>query len=145
MIATALLAALSGALQIVALDRRRLWFPFTALALYGFSAVLFWWAVAVTRGKLAACGQGCVSSAVVREGPYRYVRHPFYVAYDLTWLAGFAATGWWPLGISMVLMARLYDWFAREEEEGLLASSLATEYAEYRKLTGRYWPQVKAG
>jgi protein-S-isoprenylcysteine O-methyltransferase Ste14 len=145
MLATALVAALCAALQIAALLIRLLRFPAAALSMYGCSAALFWWAVKVTRGQLAACGQGCVSSRIVRGGPYRYIRHPFYAAYNLTWLGGFVATGWWPLALTAVLMAAIYERFAREEERGLMAGPQGAAYREYRLRTGKYWPRIRAG
>ena len=140
MLAMALLAVFSGVLQLTAINRGTLLLPAAGLACYTASAVLFWWAVSVTRARLAACGQGCVSGAVLRDGPYRYVRHPFYLSYNLMWLAGFVATGWWVLAVSAIAMASLYEWFAREEESGFLLSELAAEYREYRRTAGRYWP-----
>ena len=51
---------------------------------------------------------------------YRWIRHPFYTAYNLTWIAGFVASGWWPAAVSAIVMAVLYDRSAREEERGFL-------------------------
>jgi protein-S-isoprenylcysteine O-methyltransferase Ste14 len=142
MLATALLAAVSAAVQLIALERRRVLFPVIALILYSASALLFWWAVSVTRGKLAACGQGSVSPEVVTVGPYRYVRHPFYTSYNLTWLAGFVATGWWPLAVAAIVMASLYERAAREEELGFSSSTLAEAYAIYKRRAGKYLPRI---
>jgi len=142
MIVTALLGAASAALQIIALERRRMLFPAVAFLLYGASMLLFWWAVRVTRGKLAACGQGSVSQEIVTAGPYRYVRHPFYTSYNLTWIAGFSATGWWPLAIAAMTMASLYERAAREEELGFSVGALADAYALYKGRTGKYLPRL---
>jgi protein-S-isoprenylcysteine O-methyltransferase Ste14 len=142
MLITALLGAASAALQIIALERGRVLFPVVALLLYTASALLFWWAVHVTRGKLAACGQGAVSQEVIAEGPYRYMRHPFYTAYNLTWLAGFTATGWWPLAIAAIVMASLYERAAREEELGFSSGTLAQAYKVYKRRTGKYLPLI---
>ena len=143
MLTTAFLAAGSGVLQIVALERRSPCLPATAVILYGVSLGVFWWAVAVTRGKLAACGQSCVSRTVVRQGPYRWIRHPFYAVYNLTWLAGLVAWGWWPLALSAAVMGYLYERFARDEETGFLKSPLAEEYRRYMRQAGRYVPRMR--
>jgi protein-S-isoprenylcysteine O-methyltransferase Ste14 len=140
--ATGLLAMLFCALNLVGLAGRPFFLPWLSALLYASGAVLFWSAVRVTRDKLAACGQRAVSPALVTSGPYRYVRHPFYAAYNLTWIAGFAATGWWPLGAAAVAMAALYDYFARQEERAFLATPLAAEYEVYRARTGRYFPNT---
>ena len=140
MLITALLALVSAALQLFALCRGPLRYPFVALTFYAAGAILFWWAVGVTRGKLAACGQGCVSAGIRPGGPYRFLRHPFYAAYVSIWIAGFAATGWWPLAFSAVMMAVRYHRAAREEELGFMAGPLAAEYSLYKKRTGMYLP-----
>jgi protein-S-isoprenylcysteine O-methyltransferase Ste14 len=142
MLITALLALASAALQLFALCSRPLPHPFIALTLYGSGAALFWWAVGVTRRKLAACGQGCVSPEVVTAGPYRIIRHPFYTAYNLIWTAGFVATVWWPLALAAVVMAVRYERAAREEEVGFAAGALAAEYAAYKRRTGKYLPWI---
>jgi protein-S-isoprenylcysteine O-methyltransferase Ste14 len=142
MLVTVLLASFSLTLQIVALGRRRILLPIPALALYGASLVLFWWAVSVTRRRLAACGQGSISPELVTAGPYRYIRHPFYTSYNLAWAAGFVATAWWPLAVAAAVMAALYDRAAREEECGFAASSLHESYRQYRSRTGRYFPRL---
>ena len=142
MLVTALLAVGFACFQLAALYYRQLRFPIAALALYGTSAALFWWAVLVTGGKLAACGQGCVSPEVITSGPYRWIRHPFYASYNLTWMAGFAATGWWPPAIPVIVMAALYERFAREEELGFSTGALAGQHEAYTRRTGKYFPGI---
>ena len=142
MVATALLASASGILQLVAIGRGERLYPVAGMGLYWLSAALFWWAVSVTRGQLAACGQGCVSGEVLRAGPYRYIRHPFYLSYNLMWAGGVVSTGSVTLLVSAVVMALLYESFARAEERGFTESSLAREYEEYRRGAGRYWPKL---
>jgi protein-S-isoprenylcysteine O-methyltransferase Ste14 len=134
-------ALVCATLQIGALEDRPPWQPQAAFALYAASALLFWWAVAVTRGQLAACGQGYISTRIITRGPYRWIRHPFYTAYNLTWIAGFVSSGWWPLAPIAILMAFLYERAARDEERGFLAGALAAEYREYRQRAGRYLPR----
>jgi protein-S-isoprenylcysteine O-methyltransferase Ste14 len=78
----------------------------------------------------------------VKKGPYRYIRHPFYAAYNLTWAAGFAATGWWPLAATAVVMGAVYERFARGEERAFLNGPLAREYSDYRRQAGKYFPRI---
>jgi protein-S-isoprenylcysteine O-methyltransferase Ste14 len=142
MILTGLAATGFAIVNLFALGLRPCRFMLPAVALYASSAVLFWWSVRVTRQKLAACGQGSVSKEVVSDGPYRFIRHPFYTSYNLAWIAGFLATGWCLLAFVALLMALLYDRFATEEERGLLLSGLGASYERYRSRTGKYLPWV---
>jgi protein-S-isoprenylcysteine O-methyltransferase Ste14 len=141
MLCVALAALVSAGLNLTALGRKPFWHPTAALALYAAGAGLFWWAVSVSRGKLAACGQGCVSREILSTGPYRYIRHPFYAAYNLTWLAGFVATGRWPLALSAAGMAALYESCARDEERAFLRAPMGAAYRVYSARAGRYLPR----
>jgi protein-S-isoprenylcysteine O-methyltransferase Ste14 len=133
-----------AAVNLAAILTRPLAQPVAALLLYASSLALFWFAVAATRGRdLAACFQQKVGAIVVRTGPYRSIRHPFYTAYILTWAGGFAATGWWlPAAIAGV-MAGVYTCAARQEERGFLRSTLREEYRRLMRDTGRFWPRLR--
>ena len=129
-------------MTVFALARRATPHPVPAICLYLVSAAIFWGAVSVSRDKLAACGHQSISNAVIAIGPFRFVRYPCYAAYNLAWLAGFVATEWWPLALSTLAMAALYESCARAEESNLLAGSLAQSYRTYARRTGRYVPGV---
>lgn len=139
---TASLAIPFALLNLAALFSRDLRFPVSASVLYAASLSLFWSSVSVSKGALAACGQSNVSSCLVTRGPYRFVRHPFYLSYDLAWIAGFIATAWWPLIVIAIVMASLYERFVIEEERGFLDGALAQEYSAYKNRTGKYLPRL---
>jgi protein-S-isoprenylcysteine O-methyltransferase Ste14 len=81
------------------------------------------------------------AARIVTEGPYRYVRHPFYISYSLTWLAGALATSWWPAWLMAGLMLCAYACAAASEEQALLRSH-PDDYANYRARTGAFVPRV---
>jgi protein-S-isoprenylcysteine O-methyltransferase Ste14 len=145
MLVTGLLAFASAAIHITALARRYSLFPRAAVFFYLAGAALFWSAVRATRGKgLAACYQGQVTPELVTTGPYRFIRHPFYTSYILVWVAGYVATGRWPLIFSACVMVFVYDRSARQEEKGFDRSPLAARYRSYKERTGRYLPALPA-
>lgn len=75
-------------------------------------------------------------------GPYRYVRHPFYVAYFFIWFAGVIATGnFWLLG-SALWMTASYAVAANEEEALFEKSAFAERYRAYSARTGMFFPRV---
>lgn len=137
---TASLAIPFAILDLAALSVRDLRYPVTAAVLYLASFLLFAASAKVSVGMLAACGDSCVSAAVLCRGPFRIVRHPFYASYNLAWIAGFVATLWWPAAVAAFVMAIIYERFARAEERGLLNGPLAADYSAYRRRTGRYIP-----
>lgn len=121
------------------------WAPaLPALTLYGLSLAGFWWAVtAHARRPPSHAFSLDQPDTLVRRGPYRLVRHPFYAAYLLAWAAGFVATGEWPLLLTLVLMSAIYGRAAWLEERKFAGSPLAGPYAEYRACTGMFVPRLR--
>jgi protein-S-isoprenylcysteine O-methyltransferase Ste14 len=113
--------------------------------LYAEALGLFWWAVAANRTRpLSLAFSKDAPEHLVAWGPYRRMRHPFYAAYSLAWLAG-AVTATEPgLLVPLVVMGVLYVRAARLEEAKFAASPLADAYAAYRARTGMFWPSLRA-
>jgi protein-S-isoprenylcysteine O-methyltransferase Ste14 len=82
-------------------------------------------------------------SFLLLHGPYRYVRHPFYLAYVLFWFGTAIAThglaGW----LAPAIMTSLYLDAATREEKKFANSDLAGAYAEYRTRAGLFWPRAR--
>ncbi len=138
---TASLAIPFALINLAALFGRDTPYSVSASILYAAGLSLFWSSVKVSKGALAACGQSHISPRLLKRGPYRFIRHPFYLSYNLTWIAGFIATVWWPLAAFALVMAALYERFAIEEERALLSGDMAKEYAAYKRGTGKYLPK----
>jgi len=105
-----------GTLIVAGLDKRFGWSPQLALAIqvialvfYALAQGLFTWAMASNKffsGTVRI--QEERGHAVATGGPYRYVRHPGYVGYIMSWIAtSFALGSLWaliPAGLVMGLM-----------------------------------------
>ncbi|MBL8829159.1 MAG: isoprenylcysteine carboxylmethyltransferase family protein [Planctomycetaceae bacterium] len=78
---------------------------------------------------------------LVTTGPYRYVRHPFYVAYLLSIIgtALVAANGYF-LILGLPVFVLLYLRTSQEEAE--LVNRFGDEYRQYMRRTGRFWPRL---
>jgi len=100
--------------------------------MYVSAQALFWWGVATIRSQpLPLAFSKVLPQQVVTTGPYRILRHPFYVAYAATWLAGaIAINGIVPVGCCIYMVAQ-YIGAARAEHRMLLQGTLATSYADY--------------
>jgi protein-S-isoprenylcysteine O-methyltransferase Ste14 len=111
--------------------------------LYLFALGLFWWAIRTNRTRhLSAAFSPDTPEHVVTTGPYRFVRHPFYSSYLLTWAAGVAAAGnLWLLPTFFVAFL-LYQQAARTEEMKFSRSPLASLYRRYRETTGCFFPNA---
>lgn len=77
---------------------------------------------------------------LVTEGPYRWVRHPFYDAAALCIMANSLMTANWFVFSTGVLAFALIVVRTRKEEENLMAR-FGVSYAEYMCRTGRFLPK----
>jgi len=114
-----------------------------ASTFYALSFLGFWWAVSAVRGRVMpyAFSPGA-PHALVREGPFAWVRHPFYTAYLIAWLAGCIATMQWWLLAPTAVTAWLLMRAAKGEETAFLASPFAEEYRAYQRTTGQLLPRL---
>jgi len=147
--AVASLATFFGLLQVAAI----VWAPATsvtswmvAFVLYGSALSLFWWALKTTRGhRFPLAFTPTSPTMVLAEGPYRWVRHPFYASYLLYWVAGAYATEAWGLVASVLVMGMLYWRAAVQEETEFLQGDQAEAYRAYILRTGRFFPKLWRG
>ena len=118
--------------------------PFDALAwaLAMLSCGLFAWSTAhVGTFTLTAAFSNDAPRRLIASGPYRWLRHPFYVAYVLAQLFVLAASAsLWAVPMC-ALMALIYVRAAGHEERKFARSALAAEHAVYVRATGAFWPR----
>jgi len=81
---------------------------------------------------------------LVTSGPYRWVRHPFYVSLALCVAANSLATANWFILASGALLFILIVIRTRKEEE-LLLTKFGDAYRGYMERTGRFLPQIGRG
>lgn len=109
--------------------------------LYVLALAVFWWALLSNRRiPLSGAYSPDLPAHLNQDGPYRYVRHPFYCSYLTTWIAGFVATAAWWLLPTIILMIAIYIHAARTEEAKFESSRFAEMYAAYRRRTGLFVP-----
>nr|MDO8134446.1 isoprenylcysteine carboxylmethyltransferase family protein [Candidatus Njordarchaeum guaymaensis] len=72
-------------------------------------------------------------------GPYRFVRHPMYLAKALQTIFVFLITGIWLSLVGAVFWVELPRQAAREEE--LMLKTFGKKYEKYCKVTGRFLPK----
>ena len=112
-------------------------------AVYLVAAALFWWAIRTSlRRPLSAAFSPDAPEHLVQSGPYRWIRHPFYTSYLLTWTAGWIVAGRWWLLLTVALMALIYLIASSTEEQKFLCSPLSGAYQQYRRRTGRFFPSL---
>lgn len=134
------------AVQLVGLCRVPAESPATvaaAMLLLGLAAVIFGAARRAHRDERPGLAfTSAVPAQLVVAGPYRWVRHPFYLSYLLGWTGGAVAAPqpWGTLPVPV--MAALYYAAARDEERRLLASPLGDAYRRYQAASGMFLPRL---
>jgi protein-S-isoprenylcysteine O-methyltransferase Ste14 len=117
-----------------------------ALACYGAGLGLFVWAQeTVKHAPPLLAFSDMAPEHFVACGPFRLVRHPFYLASMFIWGAGVIATASPWLLASALWMAAASALAAREEERWFEASPFAERYRCYRARTGMFLPRFRAG
>jgi protein-S-isoprenylcysteine O-methyltransferase Ste14 len=112
--------------------------------IYGVSLVIFWWTTTVTRSqRLSVAFSADEPHHLLRNGPYEFVRHPFYASYGLFWMAGFIAAPRWYLLPGIMAMFFSYLRAARMEEVKFANSALSEAYEHYRSQTGMFLPRFR--
>jgi protein-S-isoprenylcysteine O-methyltransferase Ste14 len=114
------------------------------LALLTASLVVFEWAKRSIRGQFFSyIYSEDLPQFLWTQGPYAYVRNPFYDSYLLAYLAAaIMVPGLMTLGVLVVMS--IYFWSAARFEEGKFArSAVAAEYDKYRRRTGRFLPRLR--
>jgi len=122
------------------------WSRAAGLVLLLISTTLFWRTVsACASARLTAIFEPDLPQCLVRRGPYRFVRHPFYASYTLFWFAGWIASGSILSFAAATIMLAIYVAAARREERKFEDSSLADAYARYRLSAGLLLPRLRRG
>ncbi len=78
---------------------------------------------------------------LVTRGPYRWVRHPFYLATAWAFVANSLVTANWFLALTGAIVFGLMVLRTSIEEEKLI-ERFGEEYKEYMKRTGRFLPRL---
>jgi protein-S-isoprenylcysteine O-methyltransferase Ste14 len=106
-----------------------------AIALYEWARHTIW-----TRRFGVGWGDH-VPEKLCEAGPYRFIRHPIYLAYLVAFLAAFVALPHWITLSVLAATVALFTHAARNDEATIATSALAAEYADYRNRAGLFWPR----
>jgi len=118
-----------------------LW-PCAIISFTGSLALFTWTLRATRRTRLTVAFSEDRPTFLLRKGPYRYVRHPFYSAYLLFWFGSAVASAGYASWAAAVAIAFVYWLASNQEEEKFSHSELAEAYAAYRAVTGRFIPCI---
>jgi len=118
-----------------------LWLRWTGVALGALAGALLIWTMRTLGRNLTDTVVTRKEHTLVTAGPYRWVRHPFYVAVGLAALANGLAAANWFLVVTGILVFVLLAVRSAKEEANLLAR-FGDRYAGYMRQTGRFLPRL---
>ena len=136
----------AGASTIMSNSAVQLQFPYDSyvqligICMISFGYGLFIWSV-LARGRYATSWGMPENQELVTWGPYRYVRHPSYLAYFILFIGLFLTL------LNLVAVFPLiaipgYIHITTVEEE-LLTKRFGEAFTEYKRKTGRFLPKKK--
>ncbi|MDP2676157.1 MAG: isoprenylcysteine carboxylmethyltransferase family protein [bacterium] len=119
-----------------------LWLRWTGVALGVCAGVLWIW-------TFRHLGKNLTDTVVIRNehtfissGPYRWVRHPFYVVLCSLFIANSLALGNWFVFLSGMAVFLLLVIRTKKEEANLVLR-FGSEYSDYMKRVGRFFPKFQ--
>ena len=118
-----------------------IWLRWTGVGLALIGGLLLVWMFRTLGRNLTDTVVTRKQHALVTNGPYRWVRHPFYTSAVLFVLANaLAAANWFffVMGCAMFLLLVIRT---RKEEENLIAR-FGDDYRNYMQRTGRFVPRL---
>jgi protein-S-isoprenylcysteine O-methyltransferase Ste14 len=117
------------------------WLRWSGAPIMAVSAVLLFWTLHTLGKNLTDTVVTRRDHTLVTTGPYRWVRHPFYVTVSLLILGVSLLTASWFLFLAGGLLLALLAIRTRIEEANLVAR-FGEAYRSYMALTGRFFPRL---
>jgi protein-S-isoprenylcysteine O-methyltransferase Ste14 len=114
-----------------------------ACMLFAVAIALFYWTVRATKQTPPTLAFDTDQpSFLLRHGPYRYVRHPFYLSYLLFWIGTAVASSGLAPWLAPAVMLAVYRTAAGREEQKFAGSDFRMAYEAYRRQAGMFLPRV---
>ena len=117
------------------------WLRWLGVGLGPFAGALFVWTFRSLGRNLTDTVVTRKEHTLVTTGPYRWVRHPFYISAALAVLANSLAAANWFLFATGCLAVLLLMIRSRKEEANLIAR-FGDDYRTYMQRTGRFVPRL---
>jgi protein-S-isoprenylcysteine O-methyltransferase Ste14 len=119
------------------------WLRWTGVLFSVLSVALLIWTLPVLGKNLTDTVVTRREHTLVTRGPYRWIRHPFYVAMALVTIGSALVAANWFIFITGVIAFSLLAIRSHVEEEQL-AARFGDAYLDYQRRTGRFLPKLRA-
>lgn len=114
---------------------------YAGLAVAYLGILLFLFSKKALHDQYSPCFDMHSPERIIKEGPYRYIRHPIYTANIILLSGFFISSGSLWVAFNVVLLLVYYRKSAAMEEAHL--RSAFAEYSEYAGNTGMFIPRIK--
>ena len=120
------------------------WVRWIGVVTSALCSVLMYWTLSSLGKNLTDTVVTRAGATLVTHGPYRWVRHPFYVTAALLMASATVLTANWLIGLnSLVVLALLAVRTPKEEQ--MLIERFGQQYRDYMAKTGRFFPRLYRG
>jgi protein-S-isoprenylcysteine O-methyltransferase Ste14 len=104
-------------------------------------SLLMYWTLSSLGKNLTDTVVTRAEAKLVTHGPYRWVRHPFYMTAALLMASVTVLTANWFIGFSSVAVLALLA-IRTPKEEQMLIERFGQQYRDYMTMTGRFIPRI---
>ncbi len=104
-------------------------------------SVLMYWTLSSLGKNLTDTVVTRKEATLVTHGPYRWVRHPFYVTAALLMASVTMLTASWLIGLTSLIVLVLLA-VRTPKEEAMLIERFGEQYRDYMARTGRFIPRI---
>ncbi len=116
------------------------WLRWSGLALAILSVPLMYWTLSNLGKNLTNTVVTRTGATLVTSGPYRWIRHPFYVVTGLAMAAASLLSANWLIALDSVAVFALLSVRTAHEEQKLV-EKFGDDYRAYMATTGRFFPK----
>jgi protein-S-isoprenylcysteine O-methyltransferase Ste14 len=103
--------------------------------------VFLWWVHRTLGYHWSPISEIAEEHKLVKEGPYKYIRHPMYTAFYLLIIGAWLALSNWLVGIASFVSWSIFCSVRINMEEKMMIKEFGREYKEYIKSTGSLLPK----
>ncbi|QDU94113.1 methyltransferase family protein [Lignipirellula cremea] len=118
-----------------------MWLRWIGVVSGALCSLLMWWTLSSLGKNLTDTVVTRAEATLITHGPYRWVRHPFYLTAALLMASVTLLTANWLIGISSVAVLALLA-VRTPKEEQMLIEKFGDEYRQYIARTGRFLPRI---
>ncbi len=117
------------------------WFRWVGIVTGILCSLLMYWTLNSLGKNLTDTVVTRAEATLVTQGPYRWVRHPFYVTTALLMASVTVLAANWLIGAASVLVLGLLA-VRTPKEERMLIEKFGQQYRGYMATTGRFFPRT---